>query len=368
MIRWILAFVLTIHGLIHLMGFAKSFGYAELPQLTLSLSRPIGFFWLCASVLMIATALGVAGTWRHTWAIGAVALALSQVLILLAWRDAWAGTIANVLVLLVVLNGWFIDGPGSFRAVFERDIVDGLQRPLEAGVLTQSDVAHLPPPVRRYLTLTGAVGKPKVLNYRLRFTGRIRSDPDAAWMPFEATQQSFVDKPTRLFLMRARMSGVPVMVFHRLLGGQATMQVRVMGAVPMADASGEEMDRSETVTLFNDMCVLAPATLVDPAIVWETVDDRTARARFTNGAHTVSATLFFDDAGLLINFVSDDRSRASSDGKSFTRLRFSTPLKDYRDFGPARLSAHGEARFLLPEGEFTYGEFELQDIVYNVRR
>jgi hypothetical protein len=167
--------------------------------------------------------------------------------------------------------------------------------------------------------------------------------------------------------MRARMFGLPVEAFHRSIGGRATMQVKVLGAIPMVDARGDEMDRSEAVTLFNDMCLLAPGTLLDPAIAWEAVDARSVRARFRNGGLTIGATLLFGDDGLLANFVSDDRSRTSPDGKAFTRLRFSTPVRNYRDFGPARLAAHGEARFRLPEGEFTYGEFDLQDVSYNVR-
>lgn len=69
---------------------------------------------------------------------------------------------------------------------------------------------------------------------------------------------------------------------------------------------------------------------------------------------------------LVANFVSDDRSRASPDGQSFTRLRFSTPVRDYRAFGPVRVMAFGEARWRLPEGDFTYGEFELQEIACNI--
>jgi Family of unknown function (DUF6544) len=61
------------------------------------------------------------------------------------------------------------------------------------------------------------------------------------------------------------------------------------------------------------------------------------------------------------------RSRASPDGKTFTRARFSTPVRDYRDFGTVRLAAHGEARWLLPDGEFTYGAFDLLDVSCNVR-
>jgi hypothetical protein len=169
-----------------------------------------------------------------------------------------------------------------------------------------------------------------------------------------------------LFLMRARMRGLPVEVFHRLVQGRATMQVKLLGAIPIVDASGDDMDRSEAVTLFNDMCLLAPATLIDPAVTWQPIDARSAAARFTHGAHTIAAVLEFGDDGLLANFVSDDRSRSSPDGKSFTRLRFSTPVRDYRTFGQARLMGFGEARWQLPDGEFTYGEFELQEIAYNV--
>jgi hypothetical protein len=50
----------------------------------------------------------------------------------------------------------------------------------------------------------------------------------------------------------------------------------------------------------------------------------------------------------------------------FTRLRFSTPVRDYRDFGPARLMSHGDARWRLPEGEFTSGEFDVESVEYNV--
>ena len=80
---------------------------------------------------------------------------------------------------------------------------------------------------------------------------------------------------------------------------------------------------------------------------------------------TIAATLLFGDDGLLTNFISDDRSRSSPDGKVFTRLRFSTPVRDYRDFGEAHLPTHGEARWLLPDGEFTYGEFDLESVKYN---
>ena len=77
--------------------------------------------------------------------------------------------------------------------------------------------------------------------------------------------------------------------------------------------------------------------------------------------------LTFNGAGELINFESDDRARAES-GATFAARRFSTPVRGYRDFGPVRLMSFGEARWLLPDGEFTYGEFNLVEITYNRSR
>jgi hypothetical protein len=68
----------------------------------------------------------------------------------------------------------------------------------------------------------------------------------------------------------------------------------------------------------------------------------------------------------LTNFVSDDRSRASANGRSFTTQRFSTPLRDYRRFSGQLLASYGETHFHPPQGEFTYGEFHILDVQFNV--
>jgi len=270
------------------------------------------------------------------------------------------------LVFVVLVHGYLTQGPESFRADYEREARAGLARTVDAPIVTEADLTRLPEPVQRYLRATGVVGQPRIRNYRLRFQGRIRSAPDARWMPFVADQQSFVDEPTRLFWMRATLLGLPVEAFHRLVAGRATMRVKALGALTLVDASGPVMDQSEAVTLFNDMAILAPGSLLEPSIVWQQPEDsRSVRARFTNGGQTIAATLFFDQQGLLVDFVSEDRSRSSPDGRTFTRMRFSTPVGDYRWFGPFRIAARGEARWHAPEGEFTYGEFELLDLAYN---
>jgi hypothetical protein len=126
------------------------------------------------------------------------------------------------------------------------------------------------------------------------------------------------------------------------------------------------MTLAETVTLFNDMCIMAPATLVDPAIGWEEVDARTVRATFTNAGHTIRAELSFNNAGELTNFWSDDRRRAASDGKTMTPVRWSTPVRDYRTFGSVRLASRGDARWHEADAEYAYIELTLDQVQYNM--
>ena len=49
--------VLAVHGVIHLMGFAKAFGYGKLRQLTQPISRAGGVAWLVAASLVLVSAV-----------------------------------------------------------------------------------------------------------------------------------------------------------------------------------------------------------------------------------------------------------------------------------------------------------------------
>jgi hypothetical protein len=349
---------LALHALVHLMGFAKAFGLAELPQLTQPVSRAAGVAWLAAAGLLLAAAVALFAWPQGFWAVGAAALVLSQALILGAWRDARFGTIASAVVLAGVLHGFLSRGPWSFRASFEREAAAGLARRASGGIVTEADLAPLPAPVQRYLRLTGAVGAERVRAMRARFRGWLRGGPAEPWMPLVADQVSFFDRPTRLVHIEATRSGVPFEALHRLVAPRATFAVKVASLVTVTDARGPEMDRSEAVTFLNDMAILAPAALLSPAIRWEAVDDRTARAAFTLGEQTVRAELRFDGDGRLVGFQSDDRMMASRDGRSFRAARWSTPVRDYRSFGAHLLASRAEAVWELPEGPFVYARFE----------
>lgn len=363
--KWLLFALAVAHGLLHLMGFAKAYGLGELAQLSQPISRGAGALWLVAASAMLVTAALLLGAPRSWWAAGLPAVVLSQVMIAAAWTDARFGTVANAIILLAVIHGFASEGPLGLRSEYRREVGSRLQSPAAPRRLAEADLAGLPGPVQRYLRVTGAVGQPRVAHLRAGWRGRIRAGPDDPWMEFTAEQRNFVDEPSRFFLMNARRGGLPLDVLHVYEAGAATMRVRLLSLLPLVNASGPDMTRAETVTLLNDLCILAPAALIDPSVRWETIDDRSARAVYTVGENTVSATLVFDDAGYLQDFVSDDRMAMSADGDELVRRRWSTPVSEYRTFGERRAMGRAEGRWHAEEGDFAYIELELLDLEIN---
>jgi len=253
----------------------------------------------------------------------------------------------------------------TLRSRFRREARAGLHGQGDSPLVREADLEHLPPPVAGYLRRAGVVGKPRVSNFHARFRGQIRAKPDGPWLDFRAEQWSFYRPRARLFLLDSSPLGLPFVAFHRYVGSAATMEVKAASLVTVVDARGPEMNQSETVTMLNDMCVLAPATLIEPDVHWEALGPQSVKATFSNAGNSISAVLLFNERSELVSFYSDDRY-LSSDGKTYTLYRWSTPLSDYRDFDGVTLAALGKASWSMPAGDLEYGRFELVSIHYNV--
>jgi hypothetical protein len=253
----------------------------------------------------------------------------------------------------------------GFKTIFKTEATKGIDRLRTMPPLVENDLAVLPAAVQNYLRYTGALGKPRVQNVHAVFSGKMKLTENGKWMDFSAEQYSFYDQPTRLFFISSSLVGIPFAGLHRYCGNTATMNIQLASLIPVVNASGPLMTKGETVTLLNDMCVLAPATLIDQRIRWEIIDPLTVGATFINQGYIISAVLSFNEKGELINFVSDDRYQALR-GNTFANFRWSTPVKDYKDINGHTLASYGEAIWHMLRGEFVYAQFHVMHIEYNV--
>jgi hypothetical protein len=374
-VRRVVGAVVVLDGLLHLLGGVKGLGWSTVSSLSQPIGRIAGGIWLLVAVVVVLAGLFLALKAPWWWVACGVAAFASQGVIVTSWNDARAGTAVNVLLLGAAVYGWASQGPRSLSREYHRRVSAALSAPPPAPpagagpVVTEQDLATLPTSVAAYLRRAGAVGRPRVTSLNAHLHGRIRASATSTWMPFTGEQvNTYGPGSCRLFSMDARLHGIPVDVLHVFAGDTATMRVRAASLLPMVDAAGPEMDRAETVTLFNDLCVLAPAALVDADVIWTALGPDRVHASFTRGLQTIGADLLFDEHDELVNFVSDDRLAGSSNGRTFTPRRWSTPLTDYRSVGGRRLATHGDARWggPHPQESFTYLELTIDDIAYNV--
>ena len=370
-LRWGFAVLVAVHGLIHLLGAAEGLRWAEVDELEGPTSAGAGMVWLAAAGLVLTASVMTARRLRGWWLALAAAALLSQAVVVTSWADAKVGTVVNAVMLLAAVYGYRADGPASLRAEYGRQTREALTGLQSSGVVTEREVARLPEPLATYVRRAGAVGRPKVTSFRATVHGRIRGGPDKAWMSFTGQQVNTLGPdPSRLFFMDATMLGLPVDILHTFSGGAATMRGRLCSLVPLLEASGADMTRAETVTVFNDLCIMAPAALPDASVTWNAVDSHAVRGTFGLGHQEVSAVLLFNEDGDLVDFVSEDRLRASADGESFTRLGWSTPVGHYAAFEGRLVATTGQAIWDAPdpEGRFAYLEFHIDDIHYDVGR
>jgi hypothetical protein len=231
--------------------------------------------------------------------------------------------------------------------------------------LTENDISHLPDPVKKYIRYSGAINRSKPQNVRIIFDAKMVSKPGAAPMNATSEQYNFYGSFSRLFLMKAYKMLMPVYAKHVYCDENATFVVRIANLFNIVDMKGEVLTTAETVTLLNDMCVFVPGNLYDKRLSWEDIDSLSSKVTIENGRYRVSAILSFNEKGELINFVSDDRLALQDDG-TIKKARWSTPVKDYKEFDGRRVPTFGETIWNYPEGDFTYGTFRLKSITYNV--
>jgi len=274
----------------------------------------------------------------------------------------------SLLFLAMLIALFLLSRIRIFRNVFLNEVHAGLARTsgIPAKILTEKDIISLPAPVQKYLRYTGVIGKEKVMNFRVFFHGQLQ---DVGKPPFRVhiTQFSYLDIPTRLFYITGKMKRLPVTALHIYKDTHASFQVKLFSAFSIVDQKEGYLNIAETVTMLNDMCLLAPATLIDKRITWEIIDDLHSKAIYTNNGIKVSAILKFNESGELISFTSDDRYYLNSRGEMI-RTRWTTPVGSYVDFKGIKIASVGTAYWSFPDKDFTYAWFRIEDVEYNVKK
>lgn len=369
--RILLLILLLLHGLIHLIGFVHEFQLANVRQLRGKLSVPVGsiglkvlgVLWLATTVLFLLGAVQVLRSQENWSILVLIAIALSQLLILLYWKDAKAGMAANILLLLLAL-------PALKEVRFKSENESLKQAMLDQAEIFQPDsnrIGQLPAPVQAWL-LSHTGGHLSGKRYvSLKQTGSMRSKTDGKWVPFQAEQTVTCNPAAFQWSVRMDMApGLFVLGRDRFENGKGRMLIRMLGLFSIADAQGPETDQGTLVRYLAEM-IWYPWFALSPDILWETIDEHRAMATLRIRGTEGSGVFTFNDQHRPVAFNAQryyDRKGTST----LEHWHVEMDPTSYREFDGVSVPTKSVVRWDLEGGKFEWLQLEVTSMTIRENR
>lgn len=362
--RHFFLFILIIHGFIHIHGLSKGYagGLAAPAKAVIFSFGHTGIWWLAAFLLFILSAVIFFYNNTLWWLPAIAAVFLSQVLIVLFWKDAKWGTIANLIILLVAIAAL---AEWNFTRAVNREInallasvkVDHNQR------ITPEMLNGLPAPVRLWLNNSGVVGKEVPQTVRLKQKGMMCTQPgQSKWMEAKAEQYFTVVEPA--FIWRVKMNMMPLLPVSgrdKWIEGKGRMNIKLFSLYNIVSQADEKIDRGALQRWLAEM-VWFPAAAVSAYIKWEEIDALSAKATLSYKGVSGSVVFLFNEKGDAVGCRAD---RYMGGGKDAALQKWEVHSTAFAVLNGIRIPVRSEATWKLKTGDFTWYKLEITDVEYN---
>lgn len=358
--KYLFSFFMLIHGLIHLMGFTNGFGFSKLSTLTKYISRPTAVLWLFTATLFTTAAIYYLMKKENRALFAFVAVVLSQLLIIMYWKDAKMGTAANFIILLVIIPAL---GEWQFNRMYKKEVQRLLIQPIKksASTITNEQIRLLPPAVQKWLQSSGVVGRPAIKQLYLQQRGEMKNKPDGEWIPFEAEQYFTTDPPSFSWKTKIRPSGFLFITGRdKYEHGKGNMLIKAYGLFTVADSKGSQTDQGTLLRYLAEICWFPTAALSE-YIKWEVIDDNTAKATMSYGGVTASGIFYFKENGDVEKFEAD---RYYINNNHSSLEKWQVTCIDHKTMNGIRIPVKNNVTWKLKEGDFKWLELEITNIQF----
>ncbi len=240
----------------------------------------------------------------------------------------------------------------TIKNMFENTDVKNVEK------ITDADIQHLPNVVQRYLKHSNVIGKEKIKTVRLKQHGGFRLKPEDKFKTMKAEQ--YVNTETREFYWRGK---VGIITAHdKFIAGKGNMTVKLLGLIKVAEMEGNKVDQGELLRFLAEG-VWFPTIFVEDFILWEPVDDSTAKASIEINDVSVSALFHFNEKSEIARITA--KRYMEKHGK-FTLEDWEIINREYKTVNGMLIPSKSEVIWNLKEGAFLWYKPEILEIEYNV--
>ena len=320
--------------------------------------------WLLTACLFWAGLLGYILK-RDGWTVLVfIALGVSQLLIVLFWKDAKFGTIANIMILLVTLP---VYGNQRFRELIKEERENLMSKFKLSGAhsIESSDLAPLPQIVQQWLQYSGVIGKPAPSAVHLIQKGQMRTKPNGKWMSFRAEQYFDGLQPSFLWTTKVdAFPGVEILGRDKLTDGNGEMLIKLGGIIPVVkEGPNEKMNSGALQRYLAEICWF-PSAAMNKNIQWEAISPNTVRAILAVNDMEVSGVFTLTAEGKMLSFETQRFYGGNEDAKLETWHIQTLGFKKYQGINiPYKCSV----TWKLPEGDFNWLNLEVTSMEYHYK-
>ena len=272
-----------------------------------------------------------------------------------------------VLGLAVILAGAVLYGELHWKSGTRelRDRLEAARLPIEPKVFDRRELERLPAPVQRYFRAVLEHGQPIVTAVNVAHTGTFNmSEAGERWKPFTSNQHVVTRRPGFDWDGRvAMMPGLPVYVHDAYVVGEGILHASVLGLVSMVNLRGRgKVAQGELMRFFAEAVWYPTALLPSQGVLWDAVQDHSARATLKDGDFTLRLLFLFNEDGLI------DTVRAEARGRTVGGKVVPTPWHgrfwNYAVRDGMRVPLDGEVAWVLPEGAKPYWRGRITQLSY----
>jgi hypothetical protein len=232
-----------------------------------------------------------------------------------------------------------------------------------AAVVTPERLTSLPEPVQRWLHSTGIVGHKEILSGWIRQEAQMKIKPSQRkWFSAHAQQTFTVVQPAFIWTVQMKMTPfITVTGRDKFVEGNGEMLIRMNSLLTLVNEKGAKLNEG-TLQRFLGEIVWYPSAALSPYIVWEAIDEFSAKATLSYQDTVGTGIFHFNVQGDFLKFSALRYMGNTPDAQKFEWV---ITAHEHATMEGVRVPTALQATWNLESGEWTWLKLRIAEIRYN---
>lgn len=256
-----------------------------------------------------------------------------------------------IIIITIVLLLYYVE-KGAFTADVDAILVHSFSN--NKDVFDYDQLTYLPTPVQKYLKFSIPEGTPHIDKIHIRHHGRFKTAPGKKWTPIVGDQYFITKNPG--FIWRGKTTWFTAI--DRYFPSSGKLTVKLLSLIPVVNATGKHIDEGELQRWVSEHFWFPTNLLNKSYFQWHPIDNHSCTLIFTYHDHVIPFIFHFEENGAIRRI----ECQRFKDEK--TRIKWSGIASDYKRLNNLMVPTRVLATWHLPEGDYTYADFQVDEIHY----